>query len=593
MSALLVASLLAASAAPSFTPVSADPAAESTVLQRIHAAASKALVQVGPDPRHAGVLITESGVLLAPSAGLQVAQVVPVTFVNGFHAEADVVALDAELGVALLRLRLTVPVAFVPMGSAAPQPTQASYLLHFGRPQTASVTFARIATTRVARAGHIDERFLTAHYGLDARSRGGAVISYAGQLIGLLLTSDTSGTGFAVSTRALLNFVGQHAEVLPGVALTTTSDPSGAQLFLDGALQGNTPLSLPRIPMGEHLLALRTPGLPDTVRTFEAFGSSTQALSFVLLPGAPVTLEAPAAAELRVDGVLRANGPATLWLPGGRHVVQATQPGHRPFSRVIEVVEDRPLVLAVTMVEARATLTVDTVPPGAAVMLDDNRIGETPLLARRVSPGTYELTLARTGFHPLKIPVSIPDGQDVNLGKLALEAPHGTLVVRAPPGTEVSLDGGPRHPLRASERFAPGEHRATFFAPYQYALISDFRAEDGQTVTLAPTFVAAGSPQGRAVAHTVSSIVEGGAGVLSLVSTGFFIAAESDRSSNNGVLSQSGHGTVSVGLVTAGLGLGLYGASLFIDSLQATPDMGHDATAAGQRVSMAPKPAHP
>jgi hypothetical protein len=453
MSALLVASLLAASAAPSFTPVSADPAAESTVLQRIHAAASKALVQVGPDPRHAGVLITESGVLLAPSAGLQVAQVVPVTFVNGFHAEADVVALDAELGVALLRLRLTVPVAFVPMGSAAPQPTQASYLLHFGRPQTASVTFARIATTRVARAGHIDERFLTAHYGLDARSRGGAVISYAGQLIGLLLTSDTSGTGFAVSTRALLNFVGQHAEVLPGVALTTTSDPSGAQLFLDGALQGNTPLSLPRIPMGEHLLALRTPGLPDTVRTFEAFGSSTQALSFVLLPGAPVTLEAPAAAELRVDGVLRANGPATLWLPGGRHVVQATQPGHRPFSRVIEVVEDRPLVLAVTMVEARATLTVDTVPPGAAVMLDDNRIGETPLLARRVSPGTYELTLARTGFHPLKIPVSIPDGQDVNLGGARASRDRGLAGWRsAPPAARLRAlrtRRAPGHLLRA------------------------------------------------------------------------------------------------------------------------------------------------
>lgn len=227
-------------------------------------------------------------------------------------------------------------------------------------------------------------------------------------------------------------------------------------------------------------------------------------------------------------------------------------------------------------------------------MLDDNRIGATPLKAVRVFPGSSELTLAKQGFHPLKIPVSIPDGQDLNLGTLALEAPFATLVVRAAPGTEIALDGQPRHPLRASERVKPGSHRAVLFAPYQYAVIADFRAEDGQTVTLHPTFVAAGSPRGREVAHTIATLVEGGAGILSLVSTGFFIAAESDRSgSPSGVLTQSGHSSVNIGLISGGIGLGLYGASLFIDSLQSTPDMGHDTTAAGLSIATALKPARP
>lgn len=585
MSALLLCVLF--SAAPTYAAPVVDAAAETSVLQRIHQATSKALVQVGPDLRRSGVMVTESGVLLAASAGLKLGEVLPVTFVNGFRADAQVVAVDGELGVAILQLRLAVPVAYVPIGPAAAQPTQASYLLHFTQPQTPSVTFARVATTRVARAGRIDERFLTARYGLDARTQGGAVVSYAGQLIGLLLTSDASGTGFAVSARALLGLLAAHGQQLPGVALTVESDPSGAELLIDGVGQGKTPLALPRVALGEHVLALRAPGLPDTLRTFEALGPSTQRLSVTLFPGAPVTIEAPAGAALSVDGILRAQGPATLWLPGGRHLVQATLRGRRPFARAIEVVEDRPLALPVELEEARATLAVDSVPPGAEVMLDDNRVGATPLSATRVTPGAYELTLTKPGFHPLKVPVSISDGQELNLGKLALEAPHGTLIVRGPPGTEISLDGGPRHPLRAAESFAPGSHRAIFFAPYQYAVISDFRAGDGQTVTLQPTFVAAGSLRAREVAHTFATVVEGGAGVLTLVSTGFFIAAESDRESNNGVLSPSGHGSVSVGLVTAGIGLGLYGASLFIDSLQPTPDMGHETTASGLRVASA------
>lgn len=592
MTALVLAMIAAASA---YTPpAGVDAAGTTAVLQRLHAGASHAVVQVGESPLHAGAVLSESGIIATSSDGLIGKASAPIVFSNGYRASADVVAVDEKLGVALLRANGLPAMAYLPVSGNPVQVTQAAYAMHLVRPQVASITFARVSAAAVAREGKIDDRIFSARFAIPPQSNGGPVISYAGQLMGLLLTSDRAGNGFVLSSRALLAFVAAHADALPGTDLAVSSDPSGAEVLLDGKSAGTTPATLKGVGAGEHLLALRAPGLPDALRRVVALGPAQQQLAVTLFPGSAVAVGAPAAAQVYVDGILRAKGPATLFLPGGRHLVQVTEPGFRPFARQLEVVEDRPLVLPVQLTEQRATLTVDSVPPGAQVMLDDNLVGLTPLVQKKVTPGDYALALSHAGFHTLKRPVSIPDGVDVNLGKLALEAPHADLVAHALPNTEVSIDGGPRHLVRPSEPVPPGQHTAVFYAPYQYAAVTHFRAEDGQTVELSPLFVKAGNPRGKEVTHAISNVVEGAAGVMTLVATGFFLAAESNRENNHGTLDSTGHSQVSVGLWTGGIGLALYGTSSFIEALQPTPDMGYAETANGEPVpppGPAPKPA--
>ncbi|MBS2027504.1 MAG: PEGA domain-containing protein [Deltaproteobacteria bacterium] len=582
MTALLLASLLAA--APTYAPANVDAAGTPDVLHRIHAAASRALVQVGDDPNWAGVVISESGIIATSSHGLEGKVSASVTFTNGYRASAQVVWVDQELGVALLEASGLPAMAYLQVSPLPVQATQAAYAVYLPKPLAPAVTFARVTSTNVSRAGRIDDRFFTARFGMIPRARGGPVVSYAGQLLGLVLTSDAGGTGFALSSRALLELVGAHNNALPTSSLTVTSDPSGAQVLLDGAPVGKTPASLQTVAAGEHALTLKSPGLPDVLKRVVSLGPSHQDVAATLFAGAAVHLDAPAGARVYVDGIWRAVGASTLFLSGGRHQVQATLPGRRAFARQIEVVEDRPLTLVAEMPELHATLSVDSVPPGAEVMLDDNRVGATPLNQVRVTPGTYEVTLAHPGFHTLKRAVTIPDGQEVNLGKLTLEAPHAIVIAHVPTQTTVSIDGGPRHVVKAQEDVPPGTHQLVFYAPYQYAEPVNLHAEDGQTVPITPLFVAAGNPHTAEVTHTVSNIVEGGAGVLTLVSTLFFLAAEDNRSNNEGQLTASGHSNVQTGLITGGIGLGLYAASVFIDSLQPTPDMGFDHTASGARV---------
>jgi hypothetical protein len=572
---------------------SVDPAASADALKRVYEAAKASVVQVGADTTGAGVVVSEDGLVVTAYALVHNQTTMPVTFTNGFKTTARVVATSTELSVALLRLDGLPAMAFLKSSSAPPAVGQAAYSFSLQRALVPSVTFARIATTAVMREKKPDERVFTAHFAFNPHLVGGPVVNWNGELMGVLLANDQNGTGFALSMPALLDYMATQASALPTVATSVSSEPSGAEVLLDGVSSGKTPLKL-NLAAGSHVVQLRSPGLPDTLRKVVALGKPQLDLSLVLFPGAAVSVKVPENAEVWIDGILRARGSATLWLPSGRHWVGALMQGRRPFGRYVEVVEDRPIVVTAELPEAHAALSVDSLPGGAEVLLDDNKIGVTPLKEQRIPPGNYELTVNYKGYHPTTMPLQARDGQTIDLGKLKLQAPQTLMRAVVPSQTEVSIDDGPKHPVRPTgEPITAGTHRAVFTAPYQYRSVVDFKGEDGQTVTLTPTFVAAGDPDSRDTYKTLSTVAEGAGGVGILVAAGFFLAAEAERqnaTSSGGTLSPSGHSSIAVGLTAGAIGIGLYAVGALVNSLQPTPEMGWDEDAPKADVPKADAP---
>ena len=577
-----------ASAAP--PGASTDVAAAPPVLERLYRSASPALVQIDRDPRWAGAVLSADGIIVTAAQGLAGRAQVPVTFANGFASTAQVLAVDHALGLAWLQARGLPRMASLALSPTPAGPVDPVYALGWRDAQTSSVSFARVLSTEVLRAGEVDPRFLTARFGLAPATRGQPLLSYAGQVVGVALAHDARGTAFALSSRAILANLAAHAAQLPPRALAVSSTPPGAEVWLDGKEVGAAPLTVSKVAPGEHLLALRSPGMPDVLRRVVLLGAPQVSLALPVMPGAAVQVEAPAGARVYADGLLRAVGPAALYLPSGSHRIQVLGAQGAAFSRQVEVVEDRPLQLPVSLAPPVATLSVDTVPPGAEVALDGRPLGVTPLRGARVAPGGDRLLrLTRPGFHTVERHLALARDAQVNLGQLRLGPPRGRLVIHAPPGTQVSIDGAPRQPVSPTQPVPAGAHRAVLYAPYQYAAVAPFRVADGQEVVVAPTFVAAGAPAHGEVLHVLSNALEGAGGVAALVSAGLFLSAEADRSSN-GTLSANGHGQVRSGLITAGLGLGLYAAGALLDALRPTPEMGHDRTAQGTSVSAAPHP---
>ena len=65
--------------------------------------------------------------------------------------------------------------------------------------------------------------------------------------------------------------------------VTITSDPDGAEIFVDDKFHGNTPAIL-KIAAGSHVILLKLPGHADWRRTLEVLKSSRTSLKATLEP---------------------------------------------------------------------------------------------------------------------------------------------------------------------------------------------------------------------------------------------------------------------------------------------------------------------
>ena len=65
--------------------------------------------------------------------------------------------------------------------------------------------------------------------------------------------------------------------------VTVSSEPDGAEIFVDDKFHGNTPATL-RLPAGSHVIVLKFPRRADWRRTLEVLKSSKVSLKAALDP---------------------------------------------------------------------------------------------------------------------------------------------------------------------------------------------------------------------------------------------------------------------------------------------------------------------
>jgi len=147
--------------------------------------------------------------------------------------------------------------------------------------------------------------------------------------------------------------------------LSVTSTPSGADVYVDNAYKGLTPVSIGAIPNGNHALLVKLDGYQDYLRTVSVMGD-TQGItaSLVLKPTPTITTVQP-------------TGTVTLpQTPGGY-----------------------------------GSLVVTTSPPGAQVYVDNALKGITPATIPGLPAGTHALLLKMDGFEDLSTTITITAGQ--------------------------------------------------------------------------------------------------------------------------------------------------------------------------------------
>jgi len=216
-------------------------------------------------------------------------------------------------------------------------------------------------------------------------------------------------------------YVGRVATPPPVAAavLVVDSRPSGAEVYLDGRLQGRTPLSLSVNP-GRHEVELRLPGYRsyrvtvnpkpgDRVQIFAQLVAEVQ-------EGTLVVDSSPSGAEVYVDGRLQGRTPLRMSLEAGRHEVRVVAPGYGEYRAQVEVRPGESVRLTVELVPVRATLEL-YVNAEARVFLDGQEVGVARggYLRLEAPLGEHELTLVAPGYHTLVQTVRLSGNQVLRL----------------------------------------------------------------------------------------------------------------------------------------------------------------------------------
>jgi hypothetical protein len=148
------------------------------------------------------------------------------------------------------------------------------------------------------------------------------------------------------------------------------STPSGAEVFVDGARRGVTPLAVRDLPLGAHAVRVARAGF--------------------------------AAAEQRVT------------LDAGRP------------SRAVDVALGRPAAVAAAPVapSTPGTLVVDSRPAGARVVIDGREHGRTPVTVPSLPPGNYAVAISLAGYQPVTTTTRVEPGARARVAvSLTLERP--------------------------------------------------------------------------------------------------------------------------------------------------------------------------
>jgi len=250
-------------------------------------------------------------------------------------------------------------------------------------------------------------------------------------------TSDIGERGFQSAFRIVVNPVPQsgwvtattYYEVTRGgssppsaaeATLAIDSDPRGANVYVDGRLQGTTPLRATAQP-GRRTVRIELEGhrLFETTLRLSAGESRRVSADLERVPTTgSVRFESnPDGADVFVDGRFEGATPieAREFQPG-TYEVTFERSGYTPERRTVTVRRGESQTVSVRLSPRLGSLRVNANVGGAKVFLDGREVGTIRsgtgvLEIDSLEPGAYQLTVVAPGYETFVSQVSVRSGQ--------------------------------------------------------------------------------------------------------------------------------------------------------------------------------------
>jgi len=281
----------------------------------------------GVDKAGSGFFVTGTGVIVTNAHVARGEESLQAVLATGEQLEARVLFIDADLDIALAKVEKPPNKPDFPHLALTPASTvrEGETVLAIGNPGDAMP----FSTTKgiVSAVGTFPDAgpgiWVQTDAPINPGNSGGPLLNSRGEVIGIntqkLVKKNVTGIGFALSASDVLDVLHRFypqlaasgpqsspepskASIIQEAARTESSDtpssvtpegtgtvvitsePDGAEIFVDEKFHGNAPATL-RLPAGSHVIVLKFPGHADWRRTLEVLKSSKTSLKAALEPG--------------------------------------------------------------------------------------------------------------------------------------------------------------------------------------------------------------------------------------------------------------------------------------------------------------------
>lgn len=225
-------------------------------------------------------------------------------------------------------------------------------------------------------------------------------------------------------TATVLYSVGQTSTAPTWGTLNLTSNPSGADVFIDGAFVGVTPLTSSVDP-GRHTVRFDLAGYDSFSTGVVVTAGQRQnvhaSLQAQARAGTISFTSVPSGADVYVDGRHIGTTPTgAIRFEEGSYTARFEAMGYQSTSINFRAVAGRDLTVDASLMATTASVVIQANVGGALVFLDGRQVGTIPngtgrLVLRDVSIGTHELVVIAQGYATYITTFSAQPGREVQL----------------------------------------------------------------------------------------------------------------------------------------------------------------------------------
>lgn len=200
--------------------------------------------------------------------------------------------------------------------------------------------------------------------------------------------------------------------------LDIRTNPSGAQIFLDGAYIGVTPIQV-EVQPGQHTVLATKAGYQPAQQSFTVSPGETRTITLNLNPE-QATLNiftVPSGASIYVNNQYRGTAPPSglsIALAPGTYTITAKLSNYQDASSIVTVDagEVRRVDLTLIPIIRKGTLNIFTNPVGASIYVDGNYVGVSTSsgLSVQVDPGVHTVIAQLANYQESSVSVNVAPG---------------------------------------------------------------------------------------------------------------------------------------------------------------------------------------